>query len=403
MSGVLLRKRLLLLVSNGKPLGDLPSQLCLFQNTFVFKSISSKADPSEIEGMKQSFTVSYLINSCGLSPKMATSVSKKLHFESPEKPDSVITLLRNHKFTKKHISKVVTRFPKVLLSRPEKTLLPKLEFFHSIGVPSADLAKTISWFPEILQRSLEDHIIPSYIYLKSLVDTDENVIYVFKSSPNIFLHRIKEIPPNVKVLRELGVCQSSISTLIRNHPTTLMKRIDKFVDIVNRVTQMGFDSSRLKFLTAVYAVSCMNESAWERKKKAYQRWGWSEDDIRRAFLAYPLCMTVSEKKIMSTMDFLVNKMGYRSADVATYPPVLFFNLEKRTIPRCLVFKMLMLKGLVKSRRLPTFLFMNNKRFLDEFVTEYQEHVPQLLEIYQGKIGVVDISFGSEETSEVKLL
>ncbi|GFQ07591.1 hypothetical protein PHJA_002903200 [Phtheirospermum japonicum] len=58
---------------------------------------------------------------------------------------------REYGFTDALISRLVIRWPNVLLVRyPNKTLLPKLEFLRSIGVPLPVLAQKLSICPFVL-------------------------------------------------------------------------------------------------------------------------------------------------------------------------------------------------------------------------------------------------------------
>ncbi|KAI7984014.1 hypothetical protein LOK49_LG15G00310 [Camellia lanceoleosa] len=296
------------------------------------KSISS--GKSSIE---DSFSVSYLINSCGLSPESAISASEKVKFESPEKPDSVLNLLTTHGFTNAQITNLVRRRPVLLLANPEKTLLPKLEFFQSI-----------------------DHK--------------------------------KNIVPNIAVLREDEVPESSIALLLTHFPEAIMQKHDQFREIVNEVKTMGFNPLKSTFVLAVHAISGKgNKSIWDRCYEAYRKWGWSNDEIHLAFKKHPHCMILSEKKITRAMDFFVNKMGWNSKMIARCPVVLFFSLEKRIIPRCSVIQVLSVKGLIKKDlSLSSVLLPVEKCFLERFVTKYEEEVPQLLSVYQGKVGILEL-------------
>ena len=104
-----------------------------------------------------SFTVSYLIDSCGLSHKDALSASKSICLKTPEKPDSVLAFFDSHGFSKPQTSKMVKSRPSLLLtSDPDKTLLPKLDFFYSKGVSRLDVAKIVVSNSVILNRSLEN-------------------------------------------------------------------------------------------------------------------------------------------------------------------------------------------------------------------------------------------------------
>ncbi|PSR86044.1 Transcription termination factor like [Actinidia chinensis var. chinensis] len=101
-------------------------------------------------------------------------------------------------------------------------------------------------------------------------------------------------------------------------------------------------------------------------------------------------MGLSEKKIASGMDFLVNRMGFKPAEIGRYPIVLSYSLDRRIIPRCCVIRVLLLKGFMKNKiSLGSFVSFTEKRFLDEFVKKYEEQVPELLSIYQGKRGILE--------------
>ncbi|CAL9004567.1 unnamed protein product [Prunus brigantina] len=101
-----------------------PSNFSL-QNQLLCRHLTS-----EISANQHNFTVTYLINSCGLSPKAAISASKKVELQTPERADSVLALVRNHGLSEAQLSKFVRLHPEVLLANPEQTLLPKLRFFH---------------------------------------------------------------------------------------------------------------------------------------------------------------------------------------------------------------------------------------------------------------------------------
>ncbi|XP_059623158.1 uncharacterized protein LOC132266321 [Cornus florida] len=92
---------------------------------------------------KQTLTVSYLTNSCGLSLESAISASKKVNIKSTEKSNSVLELLRSHGFTENHISCIISRYPNLLLADPERTLIPKIEYFESLGLVGPDLPRIL--------------------------------------------------------------------------------------------------------------------------------------------------------------------------------------------------------------------------------------------------------------------
>nr|XP_011468449.1 PREDICTED: uncharacterized protein LOC105352621 [Fragaria vesca subsp. vesca] len=154
---------------------------------------------------------------------------------------------------------------------------------------------------------------------------------------------------------------------------------------------MGFDPGKMFFVQAMGALSG-KKRAWRLKKEAYKRWGWSESDICSALRVFPLCMVVSEKKIMGTMELLVNKMGWKSGQIAKFPYVFWYSLEKRIIPRCSVVKVLLLKGLIEEKKLSLACVssISEEYFFKRFVTRYFDQVPQLLNVYKGKVDVQDV-------------
>ncbi|KAL6500379.1 hypothetical protein OROHE_025745 [Orobanche hederae] len=355
---------------------------CIFKD--LVKTFSSRESSSSVceNDSEKSFTVSYLMNSCGLSSKNAVSASKKVCFESPEKPDAVLKLLREYGFTDAHIPRIVAGFPSVLLACPNKILLPKLEFFRSIGVPLPVLARKLSLNPSVLTRSLENSLIPSYTYLKSLLQSDESVVRVFTQALRVFGRCSPGwISSNISMLRERGVPESSIVSLVVRHPGLLGISKEKLAECVDNAVEMGFDVSKCAFLLAIQVFVDLTESTLKQKMEIYRRCGWSEPDIVVAFLRNPLCMKLSEKKITAIMDFLVSKLGCEPAAVAQCPVLLNLSLENRIKPRYLVASILNEKGLKKKTSVITLLILSEKKFLKTYVVKYQRDIPELLDIY----------------------
>ncbi|EEF41625.1 uncharacterized protein LOC8287161 [Ricinus communis] len=368
-----------------RSLRRLPTPAVSLQSEPLLKVLTSK-----ISTNRDSFTVDYLVHSCGLSFEAAISSSQKVHLESPKRADTVLALLKDRGFTKTQISSLVKKRPSLLLAHAHNTLLPKLEFFYSIGVSSSDLARTLSSDPTLLTRSIENQIVPSYNFLKSILLSNEKIVSALKRTTWIFLEDYsKNLMPNVERLREIGVTHSCISLLLTNFPEAVLQRHGEFNKVVKEVKEMGFDPKKSIFVMAVHAISGKsNKAIWNKCFEVYKRWDWSKDDIFAAFKKHPHCMMLSEKKIMLAMDFFVNKMGLPSKVIAQCPVLLFFSLEKRIVPRCRVIRVLMNKGLVKKDvSLATVLVPTEKCFLDRFVIKYEEEVPLLLRVYEGKIDV----------------
>ncbi|KAK4539011.1 hypothetical protein RGQ29_032063 [Quercus rubra] len=300
------------------------------------------------ETERNHFTVSYLVNSCGLSRKSALLASNKVHFQNPDRPESVLSLLKENGFDNTQITKLIRSRPTLLLADPENTLLPKIEFFPIL---------TLS--PDLLRRSLTNHLIPCYDFLKSVLLENEKVITTI----------------------ELGAPQSAISHLVTHFPSMAFVTHAKFVKAVQEVKELGFDPSKALFVQAIQAVLKLKKPMWESKFEIFRRWGWSEADTLLAFKKHPICMLLSEEKITKAMKFL-----------------------KRIFPRCSVVQILLAKDLVKNDlSLATFLLPTEKWFLEKYVIRFQDNVPQLLSVYQNKMELQDVEIQSEKVGETELL
>ncbi|XP_059632779.1 uncharacterized protein LOC132275331 [Cornus florida] len=358
----------------------------IHHNLFVLQThpLSSSLKSISTSTNHHSFTVNYLINSCGLSPENAMSASKKVNFKTLDKPDSVLNFFRNHGFSNTQISALIRKRPRLLTSDPKNILLPKFDFFYSTGISSTELAKTVSKSPNILECSLKNQIIPCFNSLKNFLHSDDKLIAAFKRYPEI-LGRNAIIFSNIEILRQHGVPDSNIMVSLTTQPRSFVINGDRLKEIVEDAKKMGFNPSQFLFVDAVRALSSISKSTWKRKMEVYEKWGWSKEDTMLAFTKLPGCMRVSEEKIMATLNFYVNTMGWQASLIAHRPKLMKLSLGKRIIPRCSVLEVLLAKGLIKKPiSLHALLESRESMFLQKFVTCYEE-APQLLKLYQEKL------------------
>ncbi|XP_059439092.1 transcription termination factor MTERF2, chloroplastic-like [Corylus avellana] len=403
MFALLCSRQLLLLKSKRTQLGSFQQNAFFILKSFTSIGLCQSSEKQQEE--KHSFTVSYLINSCGLSPKSAILASQSMNFDNPGRPDSVLNLLRENGFTPTHISKIIRVKPRFLLYDPEKTLSPKIEFFRSLGVSSSDLPGILSSNPMLLARSLEKQLIPSYDFLKSVVLVNEKVLTALRRSARAFQFNVTtNMAPNVALLRQLGVPQSTISYLVSNYPSQAFTKHTRFAEVVQQVIDMGFNRLKMVFVVAIQVLLKMSKQRFESKLEFYMRWGWSKDMALSAFKRYPICMLLSEEKIMKAMDFLVIKMGSPSADIARTPSVMSYSLEKRIMPRFSVIHILQAKGLVKNDLSSGSIIIPSERcFVEKFLIKFQDDVPELLNVYQGKMGLIEVGSQSQNVCGAKML
>ena len=159
-----------------------PNLLPLLLRFCCFCTTTTTSYSSSSSSQANSFTVSYLINSCGFSHRKAVSASKSVHLETPKKPDSVFAFFDTHGFSKSQTLKIVRKQPQLLLvSDTETSILPKLQFFYSKGASKSDVVKIVASTPAIMTQSLENKIIPLYDFVKDFFEFEEIEMSVVKS------------------------------------------------------------------------------------------------------------------------------------------------------------------------------------------------------------------------------
>ncbi|XP_022765523.1 uncharacterized protein LOC111310377 isoform X2 [Durio zibethinus] len=319
---------------------------------------------SRIASNEQSFTSSYLINSCGFSPESALSISKIVHFKSPQKPDSVISFFKNHGFSQIQVRNLIKKRPKLLLRDPDKILLPKFQFFYSKRISTSDLARILSSNPHVLEYDLDNRIIPSFNFFKDLTHCDDDKVFLaYKNLSGILTRNLQSVfAANLAILREIGVPESILLAKLVVHPRIFAQNHDKFRRTAEEVMKLGFRPSKQLFLVALQALIQMSKPTWQRKFNAFKQWGWSDEDIISAFEKYPRCMILSERNVTATMNIYINTMGWKSSDIVNSPVLLSYSLERRIIPRCSVLQALSSKGLIEKSSVYSMVY-TEKEFL----------------------------------------
>ncbi|KAJ8766431.1 hypothetical protein K2173_022490 [Erythroxylum novogranatense] len=334
------------------------------------------------------FTVSYLIDKCGFSPKEASLLaSRYIRIKCPDVPDTVIAFLKRHGFSQSQIRKVVKNKPAMLLRNPEKTLFPKLEFFFSKGASSIDVARIFSGYSSLFARSLERRIIPCYNYFHELIQSDEKLVQVARRCPRILAYDVRLYGArNIDILKGVGVPMSNLAKAVYWQPSIVMLNADRNEKNVEELKRLRFDPSSYKFLSAFAMLAKLSKSTVERKFHCFRAWGWSKEDFFEAFKREPICISHYEEKINAAMDFLVNKMGQDPFALVRLPKILGMSMEKRIIPRAMVAQVLVSNGLIKKDLSLSSLFLSKENlFLQRFVLPYEGKDSQLLKLYEDNL------------------
>ncbi|CAL0320227.1 unnamed protein product [Lupinus luteus] len=345
---------------------------------------------SKITSIQTSFTLSYLINNCGFSPETALIASKQVHFETSQKPDSVITFFRNHGFNKSQVFSIIRKAPNVLTCDPHKRVLSKFEFLHSNGASSSDIVLLVNRDPRFLYASLENSIIPRYEFVKRFLKCDNKTIKCIVVCPGLLSRFLMEKNVNF-LLDDVGVAESHICYLLQSRPSILLSDFNHLKEAVNEVKSIGFDDpSKVIFVIALLAKKAMSKSRWDAKVEVFKSWGWSEENILEAFRKEPKCMLSSKDKINEVMRLWVSQLGWNSLALVDGPGLFGYSLKKRIIPRAFVIQYLLAKGLrKKNASLFSPFVISDQLFIEKYVECFKEERSELLKLYQEKMNVQD--------------
>lgn len=119
------------------------------------------------------------------------------------------------------------------------------------------------------------------------------------------------------------------------------------------------------------------------------------------FKKLPPVMSYTEKNIKEKMEFFLNKLQWTPFRLSSYPAVIAYSLEKRTIPRCSVLQVLVIKNITSETfTLSSILVMAERKFFEDFVIAHKDEVPEVLEAYQGKLRFDEYTF--KQTGHVSL-
>ncbi|KAA0034132.1 transcription termination factor MTERF5 [Cucumis melo var. makuwa] len=333
-------------------------------------------------------TIQFLTNSCGLSSGSPTSAGRKLQFgeKNTQQYGAVIDFLKSHGFENPQIAKLVSRQPSILQSRVSANLKPKFEFLQEIGFVGPLLPKLIVSSPSILNKSLDSKLKPSFRLLKEMLGSDERVTAAICRASWLLTYDFKGvIKSNFDVLVSEGVPSRNIAKMIAWNPRTIMQRVDKMIQVVKNVKELGIEPKAGMFFQAVLVRLQMSDSTWKKKINVMKSLGWSEKEILTAFKRYPLCLTCSEEKMRDVADFCFNTAKLDPGTLISNPVFFKLSVNKRLRPRYKVLEVLKVKNLLRNKKIAlAWWFMQGEReFVENNVVKHLDEIPNLMDIYRG--------------------
>ncbi|XP_062190972.1 uncharacterized protein LOC133894818 [Phragmites australis] len=338
-------------------------------------------------GDPASLTVHFLRHSCGLAEPEAAAVAARVRFRSTKNGHAVLALLRGLGFPPASVARLVAAFPAVLSST---TIGAKFDFYRrELGLSDAEVRRFLLASPNrTITAGLDGRLRPNHQLLRDLLGTDKNVLSAVKQSMDLIYENLQVVLlPKLKALRDHGVTEEVLIKLVTTHPKALVHRSSRFDDGLAAMKDLGVSPSSGIFPYAFGVFSKMYESKWQRRMDNYLSLGWTEEQVRRAFVRHPYCMSVSDDKVRQLMQFFAEKLGWSPEYVSSSPTLLSFSYEKRVLPRCMVLDILASRGIIKQGIKLSHLTMSEKKFEEKYVTRYQEVVPQVLEAYGSRTAI----------------
>jgi mTERF domain-containing protein len=232
-----------------------------------------------------------------------------------------------------------------------------------------------------MKLSLNNRVIPLYKLVSRFLKSDQRAIAKIISIPSLISNDY--VIPNINLMVDKGVCDSSIYRILRVKPYIVFCKPRVLEEMVEELKNMGLDRSKTYFGDALVAKRGLSKSKWDEKIDTYKKWGWSWETILEAIRTQPKCMLVSIDKINKVMRFWVYDLGWDSSYLAKGPGMFSYSLEKRIIPRAMVVFCLQTKGLRSdSTNLLSPFFVSEKLFLERFVFCFkEEEIAHLLKLY----------------------
>ncbi|XP_059629848.1 uncharacterized protein LOC132272772 [Cornus florida] len=166
----------------------------------------------------------YLIERHKISPETASKVSsspKSPNLTRPEKIDSILSFLQESGFADTNLEHVIKNAPQLLSANLELSIKPKFKFFQDLGISCSDIVKIVSSDPRILACSVDSHLGPSILSLKSILGSNmDDVSKVLKKSRRILAYDLaKTMIPNIEFLKSCGISSSKITRSVYSFPT----------------------------------------------------------------------------------------------------------------------------------------------------------------------------------------
>ncbi|KAK2978178.1 hypothetical protein RJ640_030351 [Escallonia rubra] len=355
---------------------------CFFSTSSSSKTLNS-TDP-------QSLAVSYLVKSCGLSLDSAISVSRKIQSRfTTDRFDSVWQLLNSHGLTQTQIRDVIIKRPLIVLADPTKTLKSNIELFSSLALSGNTLAKVLQRKPVVLESP---HANSAVEFFRTHGFSDEQIKNMILKRPRIFtFHPERTLKPKLDFLQSVGFSLSDIVKLISIEPCILERSVQghlipaiqalkKIVQSDENVVKAVIHNRNFFLLTHDLGKDVLP------KVSTLISLGIPKSNIFKLFMLGVMSLRQTTEKFNKVVRD-VAELGFDPKKVVFVLAVRsFLGLKESVLEQKIqVFSSF---GLSRSEFFLAFKMqpiLPEKTFVKNFVTKYQQMVPEVVKAHRGEI------------------
>ncbi|GAB2289485.1 hypothetical protein Dimus_023795 [Dionaea muscipula] len=336
----------------------------------------------------------YLVNNPAPSRGAAstptlTKVPLRKSSEKKNSHNSTIDFLKKIGLDDSQVEKIVNSHPRLLRSKVEKTLIPKIRVLQDLGICGSELISVIVSNPSLLTIGSRNSLLAKLDFLKSILGSVENALNAAKKGKWLLSANLtKNLQPNFELLKSYGISDERLQKFLLKNPMYLCCNPKWVQESLVRVEQaLGIPRESGLFLYGFIVTASLSKRELELKFELFKRHGWSESDVLVMAKRMPQCLLISEIKLKTGVDFFINKLGYEISYLTARPTLLLFSMEERILPRYAVLQVLQERKLMKKNpSIYTVMTISESRFLDKYVLPFKDNLPELYEAYAGFAG-----------------
>jgi mTERF domain-containing protein, mitochondrial len=346
----------------------LPSAL---HRLLLYSTTSASASPFAAEY--------YLVATCGLTPAQAHKASKYLlHVKSPDNPNAVRAFLTGIGLSKSDLATAITKFPRLLCSRVDRTLTPRVAQLRDVGLSLPQISRIVTIVPNILTSRSQ---IPRLAFFLSFFGSFDQVHMALRGNEYLLVKDLElVVKPNMAFLQQSGLTSWDIAAACSRIISWDLERVK---ETVARAEELGVPRNTGMFKYALKAVLYLSPSRISAKLDFLKTaLGCSEAELAIAVCKSPDMLRSSDAKLGRAVNFLKKEIGLETQYIVRRPALLNYSMDKRVMPRHYVIKILKTKGLLKGDiDFYSVVSYSEKIFVERFLIDPDKSVPGLMDAY----------------------